>query len=78
MNQKLLGAARGIGALVLFSILTALIGDIAPVLAQIPGVGAFITPSISATLTAVAFAYEHTLANKYGYNLPVGSIAVQK
>lgn len=76
MNQKLLGALRAVGSLVLFSVLTALIGIIPDVLTQLPYVGGLITPGISAALTALALAYEHQLADKEGYNLPAGSIAV--
>lgn len=78
MNQKLLGALRAIGSLILFTVLTALVGTIPDVLTQLPVVGGWITPGISAALTALALAYEHQLADKTGYNLPAGNISVPK
>lgn len=73
MNQATLGALRGIGYLVLFAVLTTLIGLIPDVLTQLPGVGAFVTPAIATAITMAAAAYEHTLAVSVGYNLPAST-----
>lgn len=69
----LLGALRAIGALVFFTVATAFVGIIPDVLTQLPLVGSFVTPAISAGLTALALGYEHKLAVSWGYNLPAGS-----
>lgn len=73
MNQKLLGALRAVGVLVLFTILTALISIIPDALSQLPLIGGLVTPTMAAALTALAFAGEHELAVKYGYNLPAAT-----
>lgn len=78
MNQKLLGALRGIGVLILFSVITAIIGVIPDALTQLPYIGGLVTPGVSAALVALALAYEHKLADTLGYNLPAGKIAVEK
>lgn len=74
MNQKLLGALRAIGCLVFFAAATAIVGTIPDVLTQLPYIGGFVTPTISAGLTALALAYEHKLADSWGYNLPAGAV----
>lgn len=69
MNQYLLGALRGVGCLLLFTILTALIGALPDALTQLPYIGQFATPVISGAIVAAAFTWEHGLAVKFGYNL---------
>lgn len=69
MNQKLLGALRVIGYLVLFTILNALIGIIPDVLTQLPYVGGLIAPTLSVAIVAFAGVWEHNLATQLGYNL---------
>lgn len=76
MNQKLLGALRGIGVLLFFTVSTALIGAIPDVLTQLPFIGGLVTPALATAATALAFAYEHKLADQWGYNLPVGAVKV--
>lgn len=74
MNQKVLGALRAIGCLVFFAAATAVIGTIPDALTQLPYVGGLVTPALSTAATALALAYEHKLADAWGYNLPAGAV----
>lgn len=76
MNQKVLGALRAIGALLLFTIASAIIGLIPDILTQIPYIGGLVTPAAATALTALALAYEHRIADEWGYNLPAGQSKV--
>ncbi len=76
MNQKLLGAVRSVGYLVLFAVLTAIIGAIPDALTQLPYIGGYITPAFSLALTSYLAAKEHQYADTVGYNLPAGSTKV--
>lgn len=69
MNQKLLGALRVIGYIVLFAVLSAIINIIPDVLTQLPYVGGLITPTLSLAIVAAAGIWEHNLAAQLGYNL---------
>lgn len=73
MNQKVLGALRAIGMILLFTIVTAVIGKIPDILTAIPYIGPLVTPTISLALTAYASMKEHQLADNLGYNLPPGT-----
>ena len=74
MNQNLLGILRAIGYPIIFGILSTLI-SILPGVATMPG---FPTWLPAAFLVALIGIGEHALANKVGYNLPAGSVAVPK
>lgn len=76
MNQKLLGALRAIGALILFTIASAIIGIIPDILTQIPYIGGLVTPAAATAITMLALAYEHRIADEWGYNLPAGMTKV--
>lgn len=76
MNQKLLGALRGIGIMILFVILSAVIGAIPDVLTQLPYIGTWITPALAGVITTAAAVWEHKLADAWGYNLPAGTVKV--
>jgi prepilin signal peptidase PulO-like enzyme (type II secretory pathway) len=73
MNPTTLGALRGIGYLILFAIISTLIGLIPDVLTQLPYVGGLVTPVISAAIVAFAAGWEHNFAAQVGYSLPAGS-----
>lgn len=70
MNQKVLGTIRFVAYVALFS-------AIHGVLAYL-GTVSWLNGIIAVIVTGSGAAWEHALADKLGYNLPVGKVAVSK
>lgn len=70
MNQKLLGILRTIAYVALFGAISALLAYL--------GTVQWLGGAVALLVTASGAAWEHSLATKLGYNLPVGQMAVVK
>jgi hypothetical protein len=62
--------ASGKDRMAFFAAATVVIGIIPDALTQLPLVGGYVTPAISAAITMAALAGEHQLAVIWGYNTP--------